>query len=267
MTIISMTTDFGLQDGFVGVMKGIILGIAPQAQIVDLSHQVPPQNVSQGAYLLRRHAQYFPAGSVHLAVIDPGVGTQRRPLAARLGGQYFVAPDNGLLYPLMQAVGQSQQEARFVHLDQERYWLPQVSRTFHGRDIFAPAAAYLALGVPLQELGSVIDDPQALQLPEPQPTSSGWQAHVTSIDRFGNLAIDLPAGHIVNPAAMLIQIGGVQITGLVHTYGDRQVGELVALSDSAGYLEIAEVNGSAARRLNAEVGDLVEVLVRSSTPG
>ncbi len=167
MTLITLLTDFGLKDGYPGVMKGVIWGIAPQAQIADITHLIQPQNVLEGALVLSRAAPYFPPGTIHLAVVDPGVGTSRRPIAAMLGNQFFVGPDNGLCSQLLahsQLVGAS---THFVHLNRPEFWLSQPSSTFHGRDIFAPAAAHLANGVDLSELGTPIGDPVVISPPQP----------------------------------------------------------------------------------------------------
>ncbi len=260
MTFITLLTDFGLQDEYVGVMKGVILGIAPQAQIVDLTHAIPAQDILQGALALQRAASYFPPGTVHLAVVDPGVGTPRRPLAARLGAYFFVGPDNGLLTPLL---AQSEAQAGavyYVHLDRPEYWLAQVSRSFHGRDIFAPVAAHLANGVPLLALGTSIHNPVRLEIPLPRRMPWGWEASVIHIDRFGNLATDLRREHIAAQQVLRIRILGAEIQGLSVAYGDRQPGELAALIDSGGWLSIALVNGSAAERLGATVGCKVDIL-------
>ncbi len=165
MTVLSITTDFGITNGFVGVMKGVIYGIAPEAKIVDISHLISAQDVLEGAYAMWRAVPFFPPGSVHVGVVDPGVGTKRRPIGARLGDQYFIAPDNGLLTPLILDAEQNGDPIEFVHLDNPKYWLPKVSNTFHGRDIFAPTGAHLAAGVPLSELGTPITDPIRLDCP------------------------------------------------------------------------------------------------------
>lgn len=258
MPIITMTTDFGVQDGFVGVMKGVILGIVPEVQIVDLSHHIPPQNILQGARLLRRHAGYFPPGTVHLAVVDPGVGTSRRPLAACINAQFFVAPDNGLLSPLIMEARETGNKAEIVHLNNPAFWLPTVSHTFHGRDIFAPCAAHLAGGAQISNLGVPIDDPVLIELPQPGRIQGGWRAQVIGIDVFGNLATNLSADTL-EADRLILKIRGETVSGLAASYGERNAGELVALIDSEGFLEVAVVNGSAARRLGAVVGD--EVLV------
>ena len=265
MPIISITTDFGEKDGFVGTMKGVIWQICPEAQIADITHEVPPQDILSGAIALWRAAPFFPAGSVHIAVVDPGVGTQRRPMAAQIGGQYVVGPDNGLFTPLIRDAEKSGQPTRFVVLDKPEYWLPAVSRTFHGRDIFAPVGAHLACGVPLEALGSQFDDPVRIALPQAERTPQGWQAHITVIDIFGNLTTDLPAAELGGRRDVTIHLHGRQVNGIVDSYGQRSPGELVALIDSEGFLEVAVVNGSAARLLGVQVGDEVSVILPEGT--
>ena len=207
MTVLSITTDFGITNGFVGVMKGVIYRIAPNAKIVDISHLISPQNVLEGAYAMWRAVPFFPPGSVHVGVVDPGVGTKRRPIGARLGDQLFIAPDNGLLTPLILDAERKGKTVEFVHLDNPKYWLPKVSNTFHGRDIFAPTGAHLAAGVSLGELGTQITDPIRLDLPRAEKTENGWLAHVTIIDIFGNLTTDLPADALDGRRNVLIHIG------------------------------------------------------------
>ena len=157
MPTLTLTTDFGLKDGFVGTLKGVIWSICPSAQIADISHAIAPQNVLEGALVLGRAYAFFPAGTVHVAVVDPGVGTARRPLAARLGVHYFVGPDNGLFTPMFEDAEKNGWPLEIVHLTNRHYFLAEVSRTFHGRDIFAPVGAHLANGVPLAELGPAYD--------------------------------------------------------------------------------------------------------------
>ena len=262
MTVLSITTDFGITNGFVGVMKGVIYDIAPDVKIVDITQLVSAQNVREGAYAMWRAVPFFPAGSVHVGVVDPGVGTKRRPIGAKLGDQLFIAPDNGLLTPLIMDAKRNGDEMEFVHLDNPKYWLPQVSNTFHGRDIFAPTGAYLAAGIRLNELGTRITDPILLDLPQAEKTASGWNAHVTIIDIFGNLTTDLPAEALKGQHNVLIKIRGHEIDGIIDSYGHREVDDLVAVVDSEYYIEVAVVNGSAARKLDAKVGDLVEVIYK-----
>jgi S-adenosylmethionine hydrolase len=260
MPFITLTTDFGLRDGFTGVLKGVIWSICPRAQIADITHTVAPQNVLEGAYALWRAYTVFPAGTVHMAVVDPGVGTQRRPLALRLAKYFFVGPDNGLFTPIIEDAEKNGGPVECVHLDNPKYWLAEVSRTFHGRDIFAPVAAHLAKGVPLADLGTAIKDPLRIKLPRPEKTAAGWRAHVTVVDIFGNLTTDLPARELAGTQQVTFRIAGREVLGLIESYGHRSPGELVALVDSENYLEIAVVNGSAAQVLGARVGDVVEVI-------
>ena len=264
MTVLSITTDFGITNGLVGVMKGVIYGIAPDTKIVDISHLISAQDVLEGAYAMWRAVSFFPPGSVHVGVVDPGVGTKRRPISARLGDQLFIAPDNGLLTPLILDAEQNGAPIEFVHLDNPKYWLPKVSNTFHGRDIFAPTGAYLAAGVPLSELGTPVTDLIRLDMPRPEKTESGWLAHVTTIDVFGNLTTDLPADALEGRRDVLIRIHDREIDGIIESYGHREVGNLVAVVDSEGYVEVSIVNGDAASVLNGQTGDIVEVLLKST---
>jgi S-adenosylmethionine hydrolase len=260
MTVITLLTDFGLKDGYVGVMKGVIWGIAPEAQIADITHQVLPQNVREGALALGRVAAYFPAGTVHLAVVDPGVGTQRRPIAARLGEQYFVGPDNGLCTVLVEHARQTDAVVRFIHLNRPQYWLPVISKVFQGRDIFSPVAAHLANKVPLSMLGNPISDPKLLDFPKPERMGEGWRGQVILVDNFGNLSTNLTRQELVWVQPAIVQIAGRQIHGLVNTFGDAQPGALVAMFGEADDLTIAVVNGSAAAALSVGAGEPVEVL-------
>ena len=260
MTTLTLTTDFGIKDGFIGTMKGVIWSICPAVQIADISHTIAPQNVLEGAFALWRAYPFFPAGSVHVAVIDPGVGTLRRPLAARLGSHFFVGPDNGLFTPIYEDAEKNGWPLEIVHLTNRKYFLAQVSRTFHGRDIFAPVGAHLANGVPLADLGPAVTDPLRLIMPKPEKTLTGWRAHVTVVDIFGNLTTDLPASALESQESVLFRMFGREMRGLVDSYGHAQPGALVALVDSEDFIEIAAVNGSAAKLLGAMVGDVVDVV-------
>jgi S-adenosylmethionine hydrolase len=264
---ISLLTDFGLKDGYPGVMKGVILSIAPDAQIADLTHLIPAQNVLEGSLVLARSFPYFPAGSVHIAVVDPGVGTQRRPIAARLGEHYFVLPDNGLITHSFQLAQKSGWDWQFVHLQNRDYWLPQVSNVFHGRDIFSPTGAYLAQGVPLTDLGPVIDDPVLLTVQPPERTAEGWRARIVVVDHFGNLMTNLEEDRF-NPQDVLeVRCGSAVTRGMVATFGEAQVGDVVALIDSDGQLSVCVVNGNAAEQLNVGPGDPVEVILHPHVRG
>ena len=182
MSFITLLTDFGIRDGAVGLMKGVIWRIAPEAKIADLSHTVAPQNLQEAAVVLRFGAPYFPQGTIHVVVVDPGVGTYRRPIAARLGDYYFVGPDNGVFTPLLELAEAAARPVEIVHTNKPQYWLPEVSQIFHGRDIFSPVGAHLAAGVSLAELGTPIDDPILLSLPQPQRMENGWRGEVSFIE-------------------------------------------------------------------------------------
>lgn len=262
MTIITLITDFGLKDGNVGVMKGIIGGIAPQAQVIDLSHLISPQDIREAALILLRSAPYFPPGTIHVVVVDPGVGTSRRPLGARLGNQFYIGPDNGSITMLLERLEEQGEQGDFYELNQPQYWLSQVSHVFHGRDIFAPCAAHLAAGVPLERLGIPIVDPVRLDLPRPLRTSTGWQGEVIHIDHFGNLATNIRVEHLYKEDCAKVSLAGVEITGMVDTFGERPAGSLVALFGSTGNLIISVVNGSAARQLDVGIGEKIELTLR-----
>jgi S-adenosyl-L-methionine hydrolase (adenosine-forming) len=259
--IVTLTTDFGLQDGFVGTMKGVIWSICPDARIADITHAVPPQAIQVGAMALWRAVPFFPPGTIHVAVVDPGVGTGRRSLAARFGAHYFVGPDNGLCTPLVIDANERGEGVEFIHLDNPRYWLPKVSNTFHGRDIFSPVGAHLANGVPLRDLGTPLHDPVWLPPSRAERTSGGWRAHITAVDVFGNLTLDLRFAELHGRSDILCRLHGQEIAGLAVSYGHRPSGELIVLIDSEYFLEIAVVNGNAAERLEAQVGDVVEVIL------
>ena len=260
MRLITLTTDFGLEDAYVGVMKGVILGINPAATIVDLCHAIPPQDVQAAAFLLHTAWPYFPPATIHVVVVDPGVGSQRRAIAVDVGAATFVAPDNGVLsYVLAEA---AEKNTLAVHLTNRRYWLSKISATFHGRDIFAPVAAHLSLGVPLADLGEPlpIGELVTLSLPRPARQSNGvWVGHVVHVDHFGNLVTDLEAEAIGDAQAVVIEVGGRRIVGLRRTYAEGSPGEPMALIGSSGRLEIAVPGGQAARGLKVQIGDQVRL--------
>jgi len=186
--IITLTTDFGLADGFVGTMHGVILGICPAARVVDLSHGIAPQGVQEAAFVLAAAVPFFPAGTIHVVVVDPGVGSERRAIAVQTDHTFYVAPDNGVL---SEALAQDELVVA-VHLNRAAFWLPVVSHTFHGRDIFAPVAAHLACGVPLRELGEPINDLLRLPASQPERWADGTLVgHLRYIDHFGNLITDV----------------------------------------------------------------------------
>ncbi len=242
-------------------MKGVIYGITPDARIVDLTHNIQRHNVREGAISVWRAYPYFPQGTVHIFVVDPGVGTRRRPIAAHLHGQYFVGPDNGLLTPVIVDAERDGKTVEVVHLQNQKYWLEKVSRTFHGRDIFSPVGAHLAGGASLADMGKFITDPVRLELSRPVITKNGWEAHISVIDSFGNMTLDLPAAALDGRTDVRFRLKGREVSGIVETYGHKPAGDLVVVVDSEEYFEIAVVNGSAKETLNASVGDMVEVLL------
>ncbi len=261
--IVTLTTDFGAGSPYVAQIKGVILSIQPQAVLVDISHAIAPQDIRQGALVLEDVTPRFPVGSIHVAVVDPGVGTQRRILAAEIGGRYYIAPDNGLLGRLSSVAP----AARIVALTQPEYWLPAVSPTFHGRDIMAPVAAHLSLGIALEELGQACD--QITQLLWPQVTVEKHRVvgEIIAIDSFGNLISNISQDVLAADGtadSVSIHCGGRTISGLAATYGQCPPGTLIALIGSSSRLEVAVVNGSAAVELRAEVGDGVTVVKTGS---
>ena len=259
MSIVSLTTDFSTRDGNVGVMKGVIWGINLDIKIADISHDISPQDVYGASLVLDRQVWYFPPGTVHVVVVDPGVGTTRRPIAAKIGEHYFVAPDNGVLSPLYERAEKQGWEIKIVHTDNPKYWLSEISNVFHGRDIFSPVGAHLASGVPLEELGTPIDDPVRFTIPQPQKDGEKVVGEVINIDYFGNVGTNIRAEHLAGMGPVKVTVAGRTIEGLVKTFGAGELGELVALIDSFGYLAVAVVNGSALSVIHSKVGDPVEV--------
>jgi hypothetical protein len=247
--IITLTTDFGLSDPFVGIMKGVILGIAADAQLVDISHDIRSYDLLEAAFLIESAYRYFPQGTVHVVVVDPGVGSARRPLAAVAHGHTFVAPDNGVLSAVL--------ENEVYHIKNDSLFLPAVSRTFHGRDVFAPVAAHLARGMPIESVGPRILD--FVQTPLPQPRSQGDRlvATVLAIDKFGNIITNLRRADL-NPD-FRIRVAGRSITRLCATFSDGPPGQFFAVEGSTGYIELALNQGSAADRLNVQRGTEIEV--------
>lgn len=254
MTIITLTTDFGNHDPYVGIMKGVMLGVAPETQLIDLTHHIPPQDIDEAAFALESAAPYFPAGTVHLAVVDPGVGGERRALLVTTGRESYVGPDNGLFsFALALPGGQA------WALDRPEHWLPQVSRTFHGRDIFAPVAARVALGVPPSELGSLIHDPIRLPRREAERMGNGEiTGHVIHTDRFGNLITNIPGAWLAG-RKWRCEIAGQIIDGPSLTYADAPRGGLLLLVSSNGTAEIAAREANAAERLRAGSGTRVRL--------
>ena len=259
---LTLLTDFGIQDPFVGVIKGVISEIAPQIKTIDISHQVRPQNIHHGARMLAAATPYFSSGTVHVAVVDPGVGTDRRAIAAQIGDQFFVAPDNGLLTPLFEEAKESGKTIEVVNLDQSKYWLPNPSTSFHGRDIFAPVGAHLANGLPLTKLGGKINDPVLLEMTKPEFKGDGWSGEVVMVDVFGNLSTNISSDMLdKNLENLVVKIKDERIQGFTRTFGDAKPGDLIVTIDSNGTLAISVVNGDASQRLGADIGTRVDVIL------
>jgi S-adenosylmethionine hydrolase len=253
--LITLTTDFGHRDSFVGIMKGVIAGINPNARVIDLSHDIPPQDVMAGALVMRHSVPYFPRSTIHVAVIDPGVGGARRPLLLECGGNYFVGPDNGVLSLALEG----QQPQRIIHLSNSTYHLQPVCATFHGRNIFAPVAAYLSLGVAAVAFGDSVESFVRLKLPEPERAPRRICGEILYIDSFGNLFTNISEHDLTGLTAdkLVISLRHAMICGLASHYAAPVDGEYLALINSWGLLEIAVYKGSAERRATAKVGDKV----------
>lgn len=259
--VIALLTDFGTRDHYAGTIKGVALSICPDATLVDISHDVPPHDVLAGALELAAAYKYFPAGTIFLVVVDPGVGSSRRGIAADTGDYRFVAPDNGVLT----AVLDEQPAKRIVELSERKYARPTVSRTFEGRDRFAPAAAWLAKGIDLAALGRAAREIERLDLPRVRASETGVDGEVVRVDRFGNLItnIDRRTFERLAGQALEIRIGSFQVSQVVSTYADAPAGEICALFGSTDHLEIAANGSSAAERLALGRGAPVQVVRRA----
>jgi S-adenosylmethionine hydrolase len=255
--VITLTTDFGLRDSFVGIMKGVILGICRDVQFVDLTHEITPHDVLEGALALEAAWRFFPPGSIHLAVVDPGVGSGRRAIAVLAGGHYFVGPDNGLFTFALLTAGWLA-----VSLDAPAYRLPEVSQTFHGRDIFAPAAGHLASGVPLRDLGPAIADPMQLALPEQRREGDEIVGEVVGVDRFGNLVTSITAQRVSELAAngaILVELAGQELGPVARSYEAGTSGVPTPIIGSGGRLEVFVKNANAYAVLGVGRGAPVRV--------
>jgi S-adenosylmethionine hydrolase len=256
--IITLTTDFGLRDPFVGIMKGVILGICPEVRLVDLTHDVAPHGVLEAALALESAWRFFPPGSIHLAVVDPGVGSERRALALGAGGHLFVGPDNGLFTFAVSGGGWSA-----VSVEAPAYRLPVVSQTFHGRDVFAPAAGHLASGVRLPDLGPALSNPVRLALPVARREGDEIVGEVIGSDRFGNLVTSITAegiDRLVSGGGVLtVEVAGRDLGSLATSYSAGSAGVPAAIMGSGGRLEVFVRNASARTRLGVGVGAQVRV--------
>lgn len=265
--LITLTTDFGLNDHFVGTIKGVILDIAPEAEIIDICHAVQAFDVLDGALTIAQAYSYFPNGTVHLVVVDPGVGTARRPILLSTGRHYFVAPDNGLL----SLVYAREERLQVRHIDAAHYYRQPVSNTFHARDIFSPVAAYLAKGVEVAKFGEEITDFVRFNAPKPKATDGKTlRGVVLKVDRFGNMITnftpqDVPALFQANPPAFKILVGKREITEIHANYAGGAPNEVFGILGSMGYLEIAANRAAAAQIIGSGKGSEVNIVLEDAT--
>lgn len=239
MPVITVTTDFGMKDPYVGIMKGVILNINPGACIVDITHEIAPGNIIEGAHVLKDTYRFFPKGTIHIGVVDPGVGGNRRPIAIKTEDFFFVGPDNGLFWPIIE----QDKNPFIIHLTNKRYFLPNISSTFHGRDIFAPVAAHISRGVGLDNMGVPIKDPVSLELERPQFYEDRILGQVIRVDHFGNLITNISEQDIVkqfgNKRSLKVKIADIGISGISRAYSDVKPGKFLAIIGSSGFLEIS----------------------------
>lgn len=257
--IITLTTDFGSSDHFAGTMKGVILGLQPAAQIIDITHEIQPFEIADGAFTIAQAYRYFPKRTIHVIVVDPGVGSTRRPLLAEMEGYHFIAPDNGVL-SMVFAHG----KPKVRHITGERYFLHPVSRTFHGRDVFAPVAAHVASGIPPARFGKLINDYLNLTFHRPNRTGkNSWIGSVLKVDRFGNLITNLHIEEFsdIRTRPFQLLLGSLAITRLALTFTDCAPGEVFVVAGSSGYLEVAINQASAAKTLGFGAGSPVELAI------
>ena len=256
--LITLTTDFGLRDPYVGIMKGIIAGINPDVDVVDLTHGIAEQDVMAGALTLRHSIRYFPRGTIHVAVVDPGVGSERRPLLIECDRNFFIGPDNGLL---SLAVGRETPQ-HVVQVSNVAYHLQPTSTTFHGRDIFAPVSAHLSLGVPLDAFGEQVEDFARLAFPKIIRQGNEISGEIIYTDNFGNLFTNIEQHDLTERPKTRFEIvlGKIRISGVAPNYAAARAGDLVAVINSWGLLEIAVNRGSAQQRSGAKIGDTVKLI-------
>ena len=260
--VITLITDFGDMSGYVGIMKGVILSVNPECQIVDITHHISPQDREEAAFVLQGVRPYFPSNTIHLVVVDPGVGSDMKPIIVESGQNLFVGPDNGVF----SLIFLKDREKKVWEITNERYCLAQVSATFHGRDIFAPIAAHLSLGVSPSVMGRELEDYVQLEALEPEICQNMVKGRVVLIDHFGNLVSNIPQQlftRAVEDKPFKITVGEQVIHALSRTYADVQDGEVMALFGSSGYLEIAVRNGNCQRWLQVIKGSEVTVHIPS----
>jgi len=257
--VLTLTTDFGLADHYVAAMKGAILNVCPEARIVDVSHLVAPYAIAEGAYLIAQAYSAFPPKTVHVVVVDPGVGTARRPILVEAGGQYFLGPDNGVL-----SMVYLHEKCKVRHITNEQYFRHPVSRTFHGRDIFAPVGAHLAAGVAPARIGKLVRDYLKPEFEKPQRTGKRtWIGRILKIDRFGNIVTNFHVSEFsdLEMRGFTMALGPREVTVLARSYAECAAGELSLILGSSGYYEVSLREGSAAKQVKCEPGAAIELMV------
>ena len=258
--VITLTTDFGQRDPYLAAMKGAILSINPRAVIVDISHSIEAGNIAEAAFVVGGAYKYFPKGTIHVVVVDPGVGSKRKAVILETPPFFFAAPDNGVLSYVVDGKGEISPPLRAVSLSEPRFWRHEVSSTFHGRDIFAPVAAHLSLGTPLGEFGEEIRSLFAFPISHPRWAAKGeLVGHIVYIDHFGNLITDIKDEDLPGKE-VAVKVSGRCIDGLSRSYAEG--GDLLALIDSSGYLEVAARNADASQLLGAKLGDEIRVSMK-----
>ena len=259
LSLITLLTDFKAKDGYIGIMKGVILYINPGCRIIDLAHEIPSRGILEAAFILGHSYQYFPKGSIHVVVVDPGVGSERRPIVMEADEHFFLGTDNGVF----SFIHQKSKSFRVFELSRCEYFLPEVSDTFHGRDIFAPAAAHLSRGIPLQSLGNEITDFVRIDIPEPRIGKKEMGGEIIYIDGFGNLVTNL-SKKLINDFTrgniFHIIIGDKRLNRISRCYSEVPEGELIGIFGSAGYLEISVNWGNAELELNARRKDAIKII-------
>ena len=258
--IITLTTDFGTADHFAAVMKGVILGIAPTAEIVDITHEIPPFSIPEAAFTIAEAYRWFPKKTIHVAVVDPGVGSLRRPLLMEAAGHLFVAPDNGVL----SMVRAAEPRHKIREISNRKLMLPSLSQTFHGRDVFAPVAAHLAKGTLPPRVGPLVQDALQLRIAAPERTNKRtWTGAVLKVDRFGNLITNFRVSEFerIEEHPFELVIGFEKLQSLKSSYAESSFGEPFVIEGSSGYLEVAVNQGNAARQLGCAAGAPVELTI------
>jgi len=261
--VITLLTDFGLTDPYVGMMKGVILTVNPGARIIDISHHVKAGSISRAAGIIQDTYPYFPEGTVHITVVDPGVGGKRRAIILRAQSHFFVGPDNGIFWPIIK----THQNIKIIHITETKFFLPDVSNTFHGRDIFAPVAAHLSMGADPFEMGPVISNPVKLQLPAPHQEGGTLYGQIVNVDHFGNLITNIHRKEIeefTGDKTPVIRLEDLLIEGMRGIYAECGKGEILSLFGSSGYLEIAVNQGRASDLLGLDEAKIIGLGVEVS---